>query len=338
MRIQSLLNSSQPSSTYPQARPLPIITTPPTVPLKRQTSNSEIHKILNSAKKRVTYLREPASDDDKTQEGGKRTEQNRPPLLTDVQCDSIGDEILTVVRSNNSGNSGITKKFNDAQRKGNHQNLASLPTSTTQAKSSEHFRLGVALHFSDANVTNHDHQDGDSDEGDSSIIYNTPTLQTPQPAELSTSQSSAVWRTTSSNKGFIPNPSGVNGFDPEKRKAEVPSKKAPNGYKESHINKPMPEKEVVQYYANKYPTHESLWGETTHNKRNILRNLKANTTLNRRNLSGPMLEDWVTAVLDYWKTNLHLFGQDDFTAYDGYKKMKKQFETRAAMQNATKPL
>jgi hypothetical protein len=66
---------------------------------------------------------------------------------------------------------------------------------------------------------------------------------------------------------------------------------------------------------------------------------KANTTLNRRNLSGSKLDDWVAAGagLSYWKANLHLFGQDDPTAYNGYKKMKKQFETGVAMQNATNP-
>jgi len=130
---------------------------------------------------------------------------------------------------------------------------------------------------------------------------------------------------------LLANPSGVNSW-----RAQVRSK-APNGYKESHINKPMPEKEVVQHYANKYPTHQSLWDETTQKKREILKDLKANTTLNRRTLYGSKLEDWVTAVLDYWKANLHLFGQDDTTAYNGYRKMKKQFETGVAMQNATNP-
>jgi hypothetical protein len=296
---------------------------PTTVPLKRQTSNSAVHKIPKSAKKRVNYLEKPTSD--------KRSEQNLPPLLTAVQCDSVGDENLAVVRSNNSGNIGITKKFSDAQRKSNHHNQTSVSTSAAQANNQQHFHLGDALHFSDTN-----NQSGNSDEGDPSITYNTPMLQTSQPTDPSTRSSSVTHRKLYKRR-LLPNPSGVNGFDPEKRKAQVRSK-APNGLNESHINKPMPEKEIVQHYANKYPTHQSLWDETTPNKRDILRDLKANTTLNRRTLSGTKLEDWLTAVLDYWKANLHLFGQDDATAYNGYMEMKKQFEIGVAMQNATKPL
>ena len=145
-RIHSLSSSSQSSSTRSQVTSPSIMATP-TVPLKCQTSDSEIFKIPKSAKR--SYIGERTSDDNKTQECGKRTEQDLPPFLTEVQRDTIGDEILAVVRNNNSGNSDKAEKSSDAQRKGIHHNPASLSISATQANNKQHFHLGVALHFSD---------------------------------------------------------------------------------------------------------------------------------------------------------------------------------------------